>query len=147
MKIIFLFLVTVFAAAISNAQQLDQHLWKHRLILIVYKSEQNTDRTNQIKWLQEASADFKERKIKVYQITPSSILEGLQQAAGRIKDYQNHYEKYTDGKVDFELLLIGLDGGIKLRSTSAEKAEYLFGIIDAMPMRKAEIDQSQGKKN
>lgn len=36
------------------------------------------------------------------------------------------------------VLLIGLDGEVKLRQSHAATNEQLFGLIDAMPMRRAE---------
>ena len=46
----------------------------------------------------------------------------------------------------FPLLLIGRDGGEKLRSSDVVSAEKLFGMIDAMPMRKNEVERGQSKK-
>ena len=42
-------------------------------------------------------------------------------------------------KTEFEVFLLGLDGGIKLRQQEIVKTEKLFSLIDGMPMRKAEI--------
>jgi hypothetical protein len=39
----------------------------------------------------------------------------------------------------FEIILIGLDGGIKLRKNDIVSREELFSIIDAMPMRRNEM--------
>jgi len=44
----------------------------------------------------------------------------------------------------FGLELIGLDGGVKYRSTSAVPLEELWTLIDGMPMRRAEL-KNQGK--
>lgn len=42
-------------------------------------------------------------------------------------------------KNEFEVILIGLDGSIKLRQMEVLSKEDLIAIIDAMPMRKSEI--------
>ena len=39
----------------------------------------------------------------------------------------------------FEVILIGLDGGEKLRQTKVLETDKLFAIIDGMPMRRSEI--------
>ena len=39
----------------------------------------------------------------------------------------------------FATVLVGRDGGEKFRSTEPVPAEKLFGLIDAMPMRRREI--------
>ncbi|WP_345165985.1 DUF4174 domain-containing protein [Algibacter aquimarinus] len=41
-----------------------------------------------------------------------------------------------------ELLLIGLDGGIKLRQSKMLYCKDLFSVIDVMPMRKSEINNN-----
>ena len=39
----------------------------------------------------------------------------------------------------FEVVLIGLDGGIKLRQTKLVSLDKLFTLIDGMPMRRNEL--------
>ena len=40
----------------------------------------------------------------------------------------------------FEAVLVGKDGGVKLRRTAPVSATELFGTIDAMPMRQGEMN-------
>jgi len=40
---------------------------------------------------------------------------------------------------DGVVLLVGKDGGVKLRRAAAISADELFGTIDAMPMRRSEV--------
>lgn len=47
----------------------------------------------------------------------------------------------VDRSDPFTFVLIGRDGGEKLRSAEVVSAEKLFGLIDAMPMRKNEIKE------
>jgi hypothetical protein len=49
--------------------------------------------------------------------------------------------KYNCEKMPFTIILIGKDGGEKLRSATPETAEKIFAIIDQMPMRKTEISE------
>ena len=41
----------------------------------------------------------------------------------------------------FEVLLVGKDGGVKLRQGQPVTAETLFAKIDAMPMRRREMEE------
>jgi len=41
----------------------------------------------------------------------------------------------------FQLLLIGKDGGVKLRSEQPVPTQDIFGLIDSMPMRRQEMDR------
>ena len=56
------------------------------------------------------------------------------------------FEKYSENG-QFEVILIGLDGGVKLRKSELLSSEELFTVIDGMPMRRAEIRRSKNDKN
>jgi hypothetical protein len=43
----------------------------------------------------------------------------------------------------FQVLLIGKDGGVKLRSSGPVSMKDLFGLIDSMPMRQQEMDSKK----
>jgi hypothetical protein len=47
--------------------------------------------------------------------------------------------KIINAENDFEIILIGLDGSIKLKQTELLLTKDLFNIIDAMPIRKSEL--------
>lgn len=47
----------------------------------------------------------------------------------------------------FETLLVGRDGGVKLRSREPVGPEELFGRIDEMPMRQREIREMRERGN
>ncbi len=47
-----------------------------------------------------------------------------------------------DSASSFTFILVGRDGGEKLRSSEVVSAEKLFGLIDAMPMRKDEMKRN-----
>ncbi len=55
---------------------------------------------------------------------------------------QDLYTKYkVSQSANFTLLLIGKDGGVKLRTESLLQPDSLFAVIDAMPMRQAEMNR------
>jgi len=43
----------------------------------------------------------------------------------------------------FQVLLIGKDGGVKLRSREPVSVNDLFGLIDSMPMRQQEMESKK----
>jgi len=53
-----------------------------------------------------------------------------------VKEIQSFLK--LDSKV-FQFILIGKDGGVKLRSDKIISLERVFGLIDSMPMRRAEM--------
>lgn len=63
---------------------------------------------------------------------------------------ENNFAEWKKWNIDtasrFTFILVGRDGGEKLRSSDVVSAEKLFGLIDAMPMRKNEVERSRSKK-
>lgn len=61
-------------------------------------------------------------------------------------------EEFGVSQGEFRVILIGKDGGIKLKRQSQTRLEDIFSLIDAMPMRREEMRQksenrkSEGKK-
>jgi hypothetical protein len=50
----------------------------------------------------------------------------------------NEYKKTDSG---FEVILLGLDGGIKLQQNELLNLEKLYATIDVMPMRRRELER------
>ena len=59
---------------------------------------------------------------------------------------KNLLKKYNITQPQFTFLLIGKDGGIRLRSSKVIPKEQLFALIDAMPMRQDEIKRQRNKR-
>lgn len=80
---------------------------------------------------------FKERKLVLIQAIPGKIREVFpKESDWKESDF---YKKEKGSKTEFEVVLIGLDGGIKLRQNEILQTEKLFSLIDSMPMRRAEM--------
>ena len=106
----------------SDAQELAQYQWQHRVIILCGDSHSDSYQ-KQLNMLsaEELDAKFADRKL---------IL---------IKDSEEHCGD------DFKIMLYGLDGGVKLSSSTAVKTQEIFDLIDSMPMRRAEIMRRNGK--
>lgn len=108
-----------------NAQNLSQHRWENRLVLLLTDSKSNVEYQQQINAFSDEKTGLDERKIIVYHLLP--------------KD--EFYVKYKQTNSKFEFVLIGLDGGEKLRQDTFLPVEKLYDTVDSMPMRKAEMRQ------
>lgn len=141
MRICFLLLAFILFQNL-NGQNLDSHRWKNR-VLIVKTQEIPSDKYKaQLEVFKEADASLADRKLVLYMITGGTY---------RLVDFDDGIKKESDELPisakqtvladgnDFEVLLIGLDGGIKLRQTKVLTIGELFNLIDSMPMRRAEI--------
>ena len=128
-------MLTLLSAGISFGQNLKKHRWNQRVLIVTAKNisllkEQMDSLTKDIQGLQE-------RKLAIYQVTPNGYAKGTRMTNWtKTKDF---YQKITKRKKNFEVILIGLDGGVKLRQTELLTLEKLFTFIDGMPMRRAEI--------
>ena len=122
-----------------NAQNMESHTWKNRVLLVITHDLNNTDYKNQIKELQACKSGLLDRKLIIYQITKTAYMIGLSETSKWQKSSQV-YKEYQKANAPFQVILIGLDGGIKLRETDFISCEALFRVIDVMPMRKSELN-------
>ena len=83
-----------------------------------------------------------DRKLVVYQLvgdTFTFIDFANPKASTSSKVSQDFKETFLDPNTGFEIILIGLDGGIKLRQGQILTQQALFNRIDSMPMRSSEL--------
>ncbi|PHN00816.1 DUF4174 domain-containing protein [Flavilitoribacter nigricans] len=127
-----------------NGQPLAKHQWKDRLILVFSNSPGDSVATEQLERFREDTAAVKDRDLLIYRITPAMVNgPGGQQETTS----EWFYKYYRVGKDEFNIILIGKDGGEKLRSEQLIQPEKIFDLIDTMPMRRAEMKRDkQGSK-
>jgi len=87
------------------------HQWRHRVLIIDTPTQQSSEYLQQSAALAAASAGLQERHVQIVTQT---------------------------AKV-FRVRLVGKDGGVKLDRGAPVDAPTLFALIDAMPMRRAEM--------
>lgn len=119
------------------SQNIASHQWENRVLLVLTDDTDTTTFQNQIKEFQAHENGLTDRKLIVYQIKKHSYTVGLKDEAWQ--DSSKLYKTYKTAKGPFEIILIGLDGGIKLRQSHRLNCEELFKTIDVMPMRKEEL--------
>lgn len=117
------------------AQNLSQHLWKNRVILIL--SEDNVAFERQILAFKTNEKGMNERSLIVYHLKPEEYQQVMPKSD--VQKSTNLFKKYKQVNTHFEVILIGLDGGIKLRQKDFLSCEKLFATIDSMPMRSSEL--------
>ena len=93
------------------SQDIKKHKWKDRVILVISESTNNLDFKNQIELLKNNLLALKERKLVVYQITKNDFSFNFNKnwiSSSKL------YQKFNEKKEHFKVIIIGLDGGIKL---------------------------------
>ena len=126
--------VAMFSQALSEFQ------WENRLIVIFTETEDSEKYQHQMETLQNDEKGLTERKLKVIHSIPGKhqIVFPQKSAWQNSKLFQK-----KESKADFEVILIGLDGGVKLRQTEAVELKKLYSLIDSMPMRQAEMRRNK----
>ncbi|KOY51103.1 DUF4174 domain-containing protein [Polaribacter dokdonensis] len=136
------FLIIVFTLTFmqSFSQDFKDYQWKNRVLIVSTNNEKGIEFQKQINLLENLDQELKERKLIVYQIIDNKYKLNFTES---YKLLNSSSKKYVSTKDGLQVLLIGLDGGIKLKQNSILTAEKLFAIIDGMPMRKRELRKNR----
>ena len=125
-----------------SAQDLSVHKWENRLLIVLTEDTEDILYMKQLEELSNCREGMENRKLIVYQSTPDKFQTGLE-TKEKWQNSSEIYKKYNGNKPGFQVLLIGLDGGIKMDQSEILTCEKLFGTIDTMPMRKAEMRKNE----
>ncbi len=117
---------------------LDQYKWKNRIILLGSPSASDPELVQQLGLLSGKDRALAERDLIIIQLLSKSpsLMEGEILSQMSAEKIRSRFEILKKG---FEILLIGKDGTVKLRSDKPVSSEDLFALIDSMPMRKREM--------
>ncbi len=132
----------------TYAQDLEKHQWKNRVLIIKTLDKTSKKYQKQVKEFQNSIEGLIDRKFVLYKITKNDFTlinykDSILNTSGKIS--KKLTTKTLNKKESFEVILIGLDGQIKLRQVEVLTKEDLFKIVDAMPMRKNELKQNKLK--
>ncbi|MGB6152689.1 MAG: DUF4174 domain-containing protein [Pricia sp.] len=125
-----------------KAQSLDDYQWKNRILLLVDETADTYALTSQLAVLNADKEELADRDLLVFRVTPNAVF-----ASDATMTQLNPKELYADYdlKEDFKgVVLLGKDGGVKMREPFEVKAQRIFALIDGMPMRRREIRESKG---
>ena len=99
--------------------------------------------------------EFADRHLTIFEISPRAVLSARIDNHGDTKGviHRTAYEDFDDqlrqkAKCEntLEFVLIGKDMGVKKRWENSVPQDKLFQIIDAMPMRRYEMQQNQTRR-
>jgi hypothetical protein len=121
-----------------SAQDIAAHQWQHRLIFVHTDDPDSDIFQEQLREFAKDTDGLQERKLEIYQFHAGAYRKGWQADADWTKSELDLRNYFTE-KNSFELVLIGLDGGVKMRQHEVLRLPELFAIIDGMPMRRAEM--------
>jgi hypothetical protein len=132
---------TLLALALSLAtsqvfamDSLSQLEWKNR-VLILFGDKGDASVARQVGILTAQTKELAERDMVVLQVS-GDVVETIYGKAGPVDARKLRAEAdVEDGS--FRVILVGKDGGVKLRSETVVSDVEMFDLIDRMPMRQS----------
>lgn len=147
MRLLFI-LIAILIIGNVNAQDLKKHQWENRVLLIMTQNQDSKEYQDQIAEFYKFPSELKERKMLIYHVLPQRytlIKDAVDPEQNEWVSSSALFDKFAGKNVDFKVVLIGLDGGNKLEKNGLLSAEELFGTIDSMPMRRAELNKKRNR--
>jgi len=140
------FILVIIISLISSVevfgQNVDDYKWKNRIILIISNNEDSEIFKKQINALEKDLQELEECKLILFKITPSKY----QLNSDKWETNSELYTTYNLNNEPFKIVLIGLDGGIKLNQNTYTPKRDLFALIDGMPMRRVELKNKKASQ-
>ncbi len=121
-----------------NPFDLDDLRWKHR-VLIVFAPDDSHPAYRQLEAsLHNSMRDFEDRDMVLVSVFGESVTRSdsvvVQDAAAL-----SLRERFDVATTSFEVVLVGKDGGVKLRADDPDVLSEIYALIDTMPMRRREM--------
>jgi hypothetical protein len=149
-KIMLLHILWTFAFSSANCYSgqhdiLEQYQWKNRIILVFASSLSDSLYKSFKKQIGDLEEGIIDRDLVIFYLlaegdsTAGDSLLSHQQSSQLRASYEIKADKFT-------VVLIGKDGGEKLRQVGRIDFKEIFGRIDAMPMRQSEMRKRSQKK-
>jgi len=124
-------ITTLLFSSFLQAQDLDNYLWKNRIVIIFKTVNDNTKLEKQLELFNSYSDEIEDRNMIV--LIPNEDEKHI------ISEKFNVDANYQG------LILVGKDGGIKFKQKLVVDPKILFSLIDSMPMRKSEMRRNSKK--
>ncbi len=125
---------------VINDKLIEDYRWENRLLMVFSPSIRNVHFDNIYNAIQRNQPEVEDRDLKIFYLIKNgqSTVDGRninKETAGAIR------EKYVVADEQVSIVLIGKDGGEKLRQRDDFSLDDIFDRIDQMPMRKAEMEE------
>ncbi|QYA09893.1 DUF4174 domain-containing protein [Agrobacterium larrymoorei] len=118
-----------------SMESLSQFEWKNR-VLVVFGDSGDPKIRSQLEAISTQKAELADRDMVVLHVDGGDVRAFFGEA-GKLNAREIVAEASAPGD-RFEAILVGKDGGIKLRSEDVVSAVELFDLVDRMPMRQSE---------
>ena len=142
LTVIFFILIALNLCVPGEATPMDltQFQWKNRLLFLFAPDRSHPFYDHLYSQIVEQKSEVEDRDLVVFSV----LLRGSSQMNTTAIDRQeadSFRDRFKIPPNEFSLILIGKDGGIKLRRNDQVDLAEVFELIDSMPMRRNEMRQ------
>ncbi len=135
---------TALGSATAVAAELKDYLWERRPLLLFAPTQGDPRLVETLNRIEASRCDFASRDMVLGLVLGegNSTLDGHVVDADESRRIAN---RYGMGEDDFSVVLIGKDGGEKLRVNDVPDLRSIYAVIDGMPMRSREMGANPGR--
>lgn len=144
LAVIFLTTSAVLMPARAAAAELSDYLWQSRPLLVFAPTDNDPRLVETMRRIEASRCDFADRDMVLGRI----IADGASTLDGQGVDTsqaQRLRSEFGVGAGSFSVVLIGKDGGEKLRVNDVPDLQAIYAVIDGMPMRGSEMSADPGR--
>lgn len=134
---------TALGPAAAAADELGDYRWERRPLIVFAPTGSDPRLVDTLGRVEASRCDFLDRDMVLGVV----VTEGNSTVDGRVvndDEAQRLRTQYGIGDDAFSVLLIGKDGGEKLRVNEVPDLEAVYAVIDGMPMRSREMSEGPG---
>lgn len=125
-------------AMTATPNPLSKHQWNQRPLLIFFATENNDKLQRLRQTLSERRCDVAERDMVIIEVPGEARTgDGLPEEAAELR---RRFDVENDA---FTVILVGKDGGEKIRLRDVPDLDVVFSLIDGMPMRQREMQEKE----
>ena len=144
LAVIFVGISAALAPAQARAAELSDYLWQSRPLLVFAPTEGDARLRETVRRIEASRCDFVDRDMVLGRI----VTEGTSTLDGDVVDTtqaQRLASAFGIGASGFSVVLIGKDGGEKLRVADVPDLQALYAVIDGMPVRARETSANPSR--
>lgn len=119
---------------------LDQFQWKNRLLFLFAPDDENLIFKKFQTEIKSQTAEVEDRDLVVFEVLEKGLSRmNRTQLERQVADSMRN--RFKAPRQKFTLILVGKDGGTKLKRHAQTSLKEVFELIDSMPMRQKEMRQ------
>jgi hypothetical protein len=144
LAVIFLASSAALMPARAAAAELGDYLWQRRPLLVFAPTENDPRLVETMRRIEASRCDFADRDMVLGRVVTDSTIT-LDGDVVDAEQAQRLRSAFGVGANGFSVVLIGKDGGEKLRVNDVPDLAAIYAVIDGMPMRGSEMSSDPGR--